>query len=67
MENGEKILDSVSVLYRSENYLVVDKHYDVLINSDDPEQLLTVENQLRKSYPELVDNSVKHGFRLVTE
>ena len=65
MASADKILDTVCVLYKSNNYLIINKQYDILINSDDPEQLLTVENQLRKMYPELVDDTVKHGFRSV--
>lgn len=29
-------IDDIRILHRSNNFIVVDKHYDVLINSDDP-------------------------------
>ena len=45
----------VQVLYKSDNFIVVDKHYDVKINSDDAADTITVATQLAHRYPELTD------------
>jgi hypothetical protein len=50
------------VLHKSTNFLCISKGYDIKINYDDPTEL-TVEHQLRKMFPELVDPSVAHSFR----
>ncbi|XP_064615754.1 RNA pseudouridylate synthase domain-containing protein 1-like [Liolophura sinensis] len=52
----------VRKLYRSPNYLAVNKDMDISINSDDRTQV-TVESQLNATFPELRDAKVKHGFR----
>ncbi|XP_060602466.1 RNA pseudouridylate synthase domain-containing protein 1-like [Ruditapes philippinarum] len=52
------------VLHKSTNFLCISKGYDIKINYDDPTEL-TVEHQLRKMFPELVDPSVAHSFRYV--
>ncbi|ELU02087.1 hypothetical protein CAPTEDRAFT_224650 [Capitella teleta] len=55
-------INDIQVLYQSSNFIVVNKHYDLVINSDDP-SVLSVETQLRHLHPELVDSSIAHGFR----
>ena len=50
------------ILHKSPNFLCISKGFDIKINSDDPVEF-TVESQLRKMFPELVDPSVAHGFR----
>lgn len=57
-----KSLPTPNILYRSENYLCIDKHYDVKVNSNDASEI-TVEHQMRKSYPDLADPKCRHGFR----
>eukprot|EP00057_Strongylocentrotus_purpuratus_P027444 XP_011681918.1 PREDICTED: RNA pseudouridylate synthase domain-containing protein 1-like [Strongylocentrotus purpuratus] len=53
------------ILYKSENFVAVDKHYDVKINSDDPKDTITVATQLAHLHPELVDSSLPHSFRFI--
>ncbi|KZS08928.1 RNA pseudouridylate synthase domain-containing protein 1 [Daphnia magna] len=53
------------VLHQSPNFLVIDKLYDVLINSNDPTEKLTVEHQLRKLFPNLANDKLTHGFHFV--
>ena len=45
--------------------MVINKDFDVRINSDDPFHILTVENQLRWKYPALADSQLGHSFRFV--
>lgn len=52
----------VRKLYRSPNYLAINKDVDISVNSDDKTQV-TVETQLCATFPELRDAKVKHGFR----
>lgn len=58
-------LDDIQVLHKSENFLVVNKHYDVKINSDDPADAITIATQLAKRYPHLVEAGLPHSFRFV--
>ncbi|XP_045159072.2 RNA pseudouridylate synthase domain-containing protein 1-like isoform X2 [Mercenaria mercenaria] len=51
-----------TVVHRSANFLCINKGYDIKINFNDPAEI-TVEQQLRKMFPELVDPKVMHGFR----
>lgn len=50
------------VLYKSDNFLCINKGYDIKINFDDPKEL-TVEHQLKAMFPKLVDHRVAHSFR----
>jgi len=61
--------DSVSlveVLYRSDNFVVVNKRYDLKVNSDDDSEV-TVASILRQLYPSLVDDRAFHGFRFLVK
>jgi len=55
----------VDVLYHSEHFIVVNKRYDVKVNSDDSSEV-TVASILRRLYPSLVDEHASHGFRFDT-
>lgn len=55
-------LPEPKLLYKSDNFLCIDKTYDIKINSNDRSEM-TVEHQLRKVFPELVDPKCHHGFR----
>lgn len=55
-------VDDVEILHQSPHYIVVNKRYDLLINSNDPKEL-TVQTQLRHRFPHLVDKDVGHEFR----
>ncbi|XP_071504849.1 RNA pseudouridylate synthase domain-containing protein 1-like [Diadema antillarum] len=63
--NSPASLDDIKILYKSNNYIIVDKHYDVKINSDKAEDAVTVETQLAHLYPDLVDGQLCHSFRFV--
>ncbi|XP_071948975.1 RNA pseudouridylate synthase domain-containing protein 1-like [Antedon mediterranea] len=63
--NQAATIDNLNILYKSDNYIVVNKHYDIKINSNDDEDRVTVAKQLGKMYPDLVDTSIEHQFRFV--
>ena len=44
----------LTVLYQSEHYLVVDKPYDLILNSED-ENRLSLSTLICKQYPQYVD------------
>ena len=52
----------VDVLSHSENFIVVNKRYDVKVNSNDSSEV-TVASVLHRLYPSLVDEHAFHGFR----
>ncbi|XP_068616735.1 RNA pseudouridylate synthase domain-containing protein 1 [Brachionichthys hirsutus] len=56
-------LDSLRVLHRSDDYIVVDKHWDIRIDSKMWYEKLTVQAQLRHRFPQLADPSTYYGFR----
>ncbi|CAJ1076448.1 RNA pseudouridylate synthase domain-containing protein 1 isoform X1 [Xyrichtys novacula] len=56
-------LESLQVLHHSSDYIVVDKHWDIRIDSKMWYEKLTVQEQLRHSFPELADPSTYFGFR----
>ena len=62
-QNSPATMESVEILYKSANFIVVNKHYDVKINSNDSSDKITVATQLAYQFPELVDASVTHQFR----
>lgn len=55
--------DKLNVLYKSENYIIIDKHYDMKINANQPHDRITVETLLCRDYPHLRDEKVSHSFR----
>lgn len=56
-------LENLSVLYHSENYIVVNKHWDIRIDSKMWYEKQTVQSQLKHHFPELVDPGTYFGFR----
>ncbi|CAG2255641.1 RNA pseudouridylate synthase domain-containing protein 1 [Mytilus edulis] len=50
------------VLYRSNNYLIINKPWDVKINSDNSEEY-TVATNLTDHFPQLSDDTLSHRFR----
>ncbi|ESO89222.1 hypothetical protein LOTGIDRAFT_84676, partial [Lottia gigantea] len=56
-------LQKKKILYKDDNFLAIDKSFDVKMASDSLEDVVTVDKQLRASFPELCDNSVFYGFR----
>lgn len=61
MEPGS--VDNLAVVYRSRDFLVVSKHWDVRIDSRAWRDTLTVQKQLRHRFPELADPDTFYGFR----
>lgn len=58
--------DDLRILYVSPNFIIVNKHCDVLINSNHPkEKKMTVEKQLKYFFPHLADASLTHSFRFI--
>jgi hypothetical protein len=70
-EATDATLNDISILYRSESYLVVNKRYDVLINSDKSHDCnpwfggVDVAKQLFHVVPELADPKLEHHFRYI--
>ncbi|CAK6963352.1 RNA pseudouridylate synthase domain-containing protein 1 [Scomber scombrus] len=56
-------LESLRVLYQSDDYIVVDKHWDIRIDSKMWYEKHTVQAQLRDRFPQLADPSTYYGFR----
>ncbi|KAM6904647.1 RNA pseudouridylate synthase domain-containing protein 1 [Xenentodon cancila] len=56
-------LDHLRVLYQSDDYIVVDKHWDIRIDSKMWYEKQTVQAQLQHHFPQLADPSTYYGFR----
>jgi len=56
-------LESLCVLHQSDDYIVVDKHWDIRIDSKMWYEKHTVQAQLGHRFPELSDPSTYYGFR----
>lgn len=56
-------LESLHVLYHSDDYIVVDKHWDIRIDSKMWYEKNTVQAQLRHRFPQLADPRTYYGFR----
>ncbi|XP_008062864.1 RNA pseudouridylate synthase domain-containing protein 1 isoform X1 [Carlito syrichta] len=61
MEPGS--VENLSIVYRSHDFLVVNKHWDVRIDSKTWRETLTLQKQLRHCFPELADPDTCYGFR----
>lgn len=61
MEPGS--MENLSIVYRSRDFLVVNKHWDVRIDSKTWRETLTLQKQLRHRFPELADPDTYYGFR----
>ncbi|XP_007955658.1 RNA pseudouridylate synthase domain-containing protein 1 [Orycteropus afer afer] len=61
MEPGN--MDNLSIVYRSRAFLVVNKHWDIRIDSKTWRETLTLQKQLRHRFPELADPDTYYGFR----
>ena len=58
----EKYLDKLRVLHQSEHFLVVNKHHDLVINTDPPDTRLSLFEQVAFKFPQLVNHKLGHGF-----
>uniref|UniRef100_UPI00398F668A RNA pseudouridylate synthase domain-containing protein 1 n=1 Tax=Pristiophorus japonicus TaxID=55135 RepID=UPI00398F668A len=56
-------IDNLCILYQSTDFLVVNKHWDIRIDSKMWYEKLTVQSQLKHQFPELVDPDTYYGFR----
>ncbi|XP_064820758.1 RNA pseudouridylate synthase domain-containing protein 1 isoform X2 [Oncorhynchus masou masou] len=56
-------VDSLKVLYQSCDYIIVDKHWDIRIDSKMWYEKHTVQKQLGLRFPELADPGTYYGFR----
>ncbi|KAM4813160.1 RNA pseudouridylate synthase domain-containing protein 1 [Urocitellus parryii] len=61
MEPGS--VENLSIVYRSSDFLVVNKHWDLRIDSKTWRETLTLQKQLRHRFPELADPDTCYGFR----
>ncbi|NWU09209.1 RUSD1 protein, partial [Cephalopterus ornatus] len=61
MEPGT--IDNLSILYQSSDFIVVNKHWDIRIDSKMWYETLTLQSQLRHRFPELADPDTYYGFR----
>nr|XP_033945284.1 RNA pseudouridylate synthase domain-containing protein 1 [Pseudochaenichthys georgianus]XP_033945285.1 RNA pseudouridylate synthase domain-containing protein 1 [Pseudochaenichthys georgianus] len=56
-------LESLGVLFQSDDFIGVDKHWDIRIDSKMWYEKHTVQAQLRHRFPQLADPSTYYGFR----
>ncbi|CAJ0915206.1 unnamed protein product [Ranitomeya imitator] len=61
MEPGS--IETLSLLHQSSDFLVVNKHWDIRIDSKMWYEKLTVQRQLKHRFPELADPDTYYGFR----
>ncbi|XP_022372647.1 RNA pseudouridylate synthase domain-containing protein 1 isoform X3 [Enhydra lutris kenyoni] len=55
--------ENLSVVYQSQDFLVVNKHWDLRIDSRMWRETPTLQKQLRHRFPELADPDTCYGFR----
>jgi len=58
----ERYLDKLKVLYESENFVAVDKHHDLIFNTNPPDTRLSLYEQLAFKFPQHVQPKLFHGF-----
>ncbi|GAA6103395.1 RNA pseudouridylate synthase domain-containing protein 1 [Tachysurus ichikawai] len=56
-------VENLCVLYHSADYLVLNKHWDIRIDSKLWSETHTVQKQLKHRFPQLVDPQTHYGFR----
>lgn len=56
-------IDNLCILYQSSNFIVVNKHWDIRIDSKMWYEKQTVQSQLKQRFPELADPDTYYGFR----
>lgn len=55
-------IHDIEIVHKSPHYIIVNKHYDVLINSNSDKDTITVQTQLRRLYPDLANPMLGHEF-----
>ena len=63
LQGKEPTTDDIAVLYKSKDFIIVNKHHDVKVYCCDHSDPVTVETQLCKLYPECVDENAGFSFR----
>lgn len=63
MSSEPASIESLRVLYQSDDYIIVDKHWDIRIDSKMWYEKQTVQLQLQHHFPHLADPSTYYGFR----
>lgn len=58
-------LDQLRVLHKSDHFLVVNKQHDLVINTEEGDNRLSLFEQIQHKYPELHQPSLGHGFYVV--
>lgn len=58
-------VERLRVLFQSDDYIVVDKHWDIRIDSKMWYEKNTVQAQLRHRFPHLADPNTYYGFRYI--
>lgn len=56
-------LENLNVLHQSDDFIVVNKHWDIRIDSKMWYEKLTLQAQLKHRFPQLADPSTYYGFR----
>lgn len=56
-------VENLCVLYHSADFLVLDKHWDIRIDSKLWSERHTVQRQLNHRFPQLADPQTHYGFR----
>ena len=55
---------SIKIIHQSANFIVVNKPFDLIINSDDPERQSAFKI-LQETHPDLTNPKLKHGFYIL--
>lgn len=58
-------LDKLRVLHRSEHFLVVNKHEDLVMNTNPGDDRLSLADQLKHRFPSLYQPGLGHGFYIL--
>lgn len=58
-------IKKLDILHHSNNFIVLNKKYDVLINSNDPSVSESLHYQLSEAFPNLINPKLKHNFHFV--
>ncbi|KAH0944979.1 hypothetical protein HN011_005150 [Eciton burchellii] len=61
----QDVIDFIEIVYRSENFLIINKPYDTYINSNNPDKKNTLQLKLREMLPDLVNPKLYHEFHFV--
>ncbi|ROT74030.1 RNA pseudouridylate synthase domain-containing protein 1 [Penaeus vannamei] len=55
-------IHDLEVVHHSPHYIIINKRYDILINSNSAADEVTVQTQLRRRFPDLVNPKLGHEF-----